>query len=874
MKQLLLLIILAAFLPISLVSQSADIEKFIHLNRENEEEYRRERELWIEEMHKTPPDLNWKVIENANHLAKIEKHQAMVNKYLSEGKHSKDMMLETIIGESGLRGEWIEKGSNNQAGRMHTADIDFDNHLIYAGSSGGNIWRGSLTGTDWTCLNNGLQIKGIIYVKVLKVGNKKRIVIASSSPSNVWYTDDEGLHWTSAKGLDKPHNWGSIRRGVWVNSRNELYILTTEWDYTLKKGITAIYRSTDYGENFKPVMKYDLSDAYCDIWAPEYDYAGVFLVHKDTLSKIEDGTITKLGEIKAGQKYSDVSRTFLRGSIINTNVSLSMLLVSKSKTESRVYRSHNLKNWYYIGAAPTRTFMGNSFNVSYRDTNLLFVGGMELWRSDDNGANWKHVNGWGQYYGDPKNKLHADIPGVVYLKSPQGADLFLVGTDGGLYISKDGMKTVENLSLFGLNVSQYYSGYTYRKSDSVYYLGSQDQGFQRTLNDQKDGASSFVQTISGDYGHLTSSDGGVNLWSVYPGFAMLYENANIPKHKTRTWSFKKVLKNWLWLPPIVADPEDPKSAYLVSGTKISSNNGANRIWHVTFNGSKMVYDSIDYDFRQGANNRKPASLAISPLATDFMYVLSNDGRFFMTSDRGKNWEMNEVFKGPGGHYFYGNSVVASADKFGRVYCAGNGYKTSGAYMSDDHGKTWTPIDSGLPKTLIYKIAVTPDDKFIFAASNAGPYVYIMDEGRWYDMSAPETPDQTFWSVEYVPHRKLVRFVTYGRGAWDFQIDKFTSDVKTKPQAALSSTISLYPNPMSISGTLRLSLNKPVNGKLLLYNLDGRMVKEIYSGSIAEGISEFKVDAYVEGNTKLTPGVYILFLLADGITNYTKVIIGE
>jgi photosystem II stability/assembly factor-like uncharacterized protein len=855
-------------------SQISEIEQFIHLNRENEEEYRRERELWIEEMHKTPPDLNWQVIENANHLAKIDGHNTMVNKYLSEGKKTKDMMLETIIGESGLRGEWYEKGSKNQAGRMHTADIDFDNHLIYAGSSGGNIWRGSLTGTDWTCLNNGLQLKGIIYVKVLKVGHKERILIASSSPSGVWFTDDEGIHWTSAKGLEKPHNWGSIRRGVWVNSRNELYILTTEWNYSLKKSITAIYRSTDYGENFKPVMKYNLSAGFCDMWAPEYDYAGVFFVHKDTLSQIEDGKITKLGNINAGQKYSNVSRTFLRGSIINTNISLSMLLVLKNKTASSVYRTHNLKQWYYLGDAPSRTFMGNSFNVSYTDTTLLFVGGMELWRSENNGADWKHVNGWGQYYGDPKNKLHADIPGIIYLHSPQGADLFLIGTDGGLYISKDGLQTVENLSLQGLNVSQYYSNYTYRKSDSIYYLGSQDQGFQRTLNDQEGEPASFVQTISGDYAHLTSSDGGVNLWSVYPAFAMLYENANIPKHKTRTWNFKKELKNWFWLPPIVADPEDPKSAYLVSGTKISSNNGANRIWHITFNGQKMVYDSIDYDFRQGAKNRKPASLAISPLATDFMYVMSNDGKFFMTSDRGKTWEMNDVFKGPGSHYFYGNSVAASASKFGRVYCAGNGYNSPGAYMSDDHGKTWTPIDSGLPKTLIYKIVVTPDDKFIFVASDAGPYVYIMDEGRWYDMSAPETPDQTFWSVEYVSHRQLVRFVTYGRGAWDFKITDFTSNVKLHNEPAVSSQISVYPNPISESGRINLQLNKSVSGSLLLYDLQGKIVKRIYSGEIGEGMSEFIISRYVDGNVKLPAGNYILVLVADGLSNYTKVLLSD
>ncbi len=862
------------FIPFLLLAQKSEIEKYIHLNREADENYKHQRKLWIEEMHKTPPDINWRVIENANYLARVERYKAMVDEYILRGKHGKDMMLDVIIGETGLRGKWYEKGSNNQAGRMHTADIDFENKLVYAASSGGNVWRGTLTGTDWTCLNNGLQMNGIVYIKVLKFAGKKRILVVRNSPAGVWFTDDEGLHWEKAEGLDKPRNWGSMKRGAWVISRNELYILTTEWDYTLKKAVVAIYRSTDYGENFTPVMKYNLSSAFCDIWAPEYDYAGVFLVHRDTLSKIEDGVISKSSIIDAGQNYSDVRRTFLRGSIVKNSVVLSMLLVSKSKAESKVYRTHNLKNWYYLGSAPTRTFMDNSFNVSYTDTTLLFVGGVELWRSENNAADWQQVNKWGHYYGDPANKLHADIPGVNYFRSPNNTELYLINTDGGLYYSNDNIKSVHNISLKGLNVSQYYGNYTHRKKEGVYFLGSQDQGFQRTFNDVEGAVADFTQTISGDYGHLNSSDGGTHLWSVYPGFVMLYENAGEPNHKTHTWSFNKIMKNWLWLPPIVADLNDGKVAYLVSGALKTGDNNANRIWKVTFNDKKLEYDSLPYDFRQGSGGRRPASLAISPLAGEFFYVMSNDGKFFLSTDGGQTWEMNEVFKGPSAHYFYGNSVVASASKFGRVYVAGNGYSAPGAYISEDHGKSWTPLDSGLPKTLIYKIAVTPDDEFIFAATAAGPYVYIAAESRWYDMSAPETPDQTYWSVEYVPEKKLARFVTYGRGAWDFKITDFTSDVVTQNSPAMRSRISVYPNPVRDNATVRLELNKSVNGTLLLYDLKGKIVKEIYSGVLNEGITELDFDSYADEKIKLPEGNYLLVLVADGLSDYAKVVINK
>ena len=33
------------------------------------------------------------------------------------------------------------------------------------------------------------------------------------------------------------------------------------------------------------------------------------------------------------------------------------------------------------------------------------------------------------------------------------------------------------------------------------------------------------------------------------------------------------------------------------------------------------------------------------------------------------------------------------------------------------------------------------------------------------------PDQTYWSLEYVPEIHTARFGTYGRGIWDFIIDE-------------------------------------------------------------------------------------------------------
>ncbi|MBT5077997.1 MAG: hypothetical protein HOM61_03720, partial [Candidatus Marinimicrobia bacterium] len=51
-----------------------------------------------------------------------------------------------------------------------------------------------------------------------------------------------------------------------------------------------------------------------------------------------------------------------------------------------------------------------------------------------------------------------------------------------------------------------------------------------------------------------------------------------------------------------------------------------------------------------------------------------------------------------------------------------------------------------------------------------PYVYDVYEEEWFDLAGLAAPDQTYWTVDYVPTLQTARFGTYGRGIWDFVLD--------------------------------------------------------------------------------------------------------
>ncbi len=88
--------------------------------------------------------------------------------------------------------------------------------MIYSGSAGGNIWRGTLDGRNWVSLNDGLQFDNIRSVKVLRLGNTKRIFAVADK--YVYYSDNEGVDWIKSKGLENVENWGAFKRAIYTNS--------------------------------------------------------------------------------------------------------------------------------------------------------------------------------------------------------------------------------------------------------------------------------------------------------------------------------------------------------------------------------------------------------------------------------------------------------------------------------------------------------------------------------------------------------------------------------------------------------------------------------------------------------------------------------
>ncbi|MEZ4887262.1 MAG: GEVED domain-containing protein [Chitinophagales bacterium] len=989
-------------------SDSATMPKPTEIVQKDKDDksFKKRRKQWEEDRNKTAEGDNWREIDAQYRQKKHARIEAQRQRLWQQGLLKTNGFEEVANGH--LTGEWRERGSKNQAGRLHTCDIDFDNNLIYAASSGGILWRGNMDGTDWTSLNdyrsfyihsvrvvytdgnmgcsptwelyqlcaaNGgtynpetKQCEGCVafetaeeaqgpcgegqvmdcagncipvdqfnnwigdgycddgtygavftcdqfdndgedcgtpssgcsaawlkYQLCLAAGGEynigggtcsvpiaacgafsnsqqaqgacpngqimdcdgncfdseffgaisngecqdgnqtpnfkcvqyqndgedcglvKRIIVAGNG---VLYTDNEGATWNTSAGL-----MGTVDRMVTANDANEtIYVLTTSG------GLKHLYRSTNQGANFHFLYTFPTNNG--DIWASRYGSGDLYAVNGEETYRLIAGTDTPV--VVGSVNPSSTGYTLLVGGESEDGVFL------YSYIDGKIYASKNGgSTWSFKSDAPENPFGRNSLGCSTSNPNRVYIGGVNAFRSYNSGAFWSQVNVWSEYYGDPQGKLHADIDGIDTFKDTDGSDFVMVSTDGGLYRSDNDLLTVDNRTLSGIGVGQYYSVYTCKFDPKVIYIGSQDQGFQRTrLDFTGEGLVDFEQTISGDYGNITSLDEGASFWTVYPGFAMYYPDA-INSNSNRSWDFANDGDGFQWMSPLMADPNGADKVF-IGGSGASS---GQHLWHLNTNGgTAMIPTELPFDF---SSSGSITALEYDSEMSEIRYVMTNNGDLFRTNNSGNSWMM--VWDGP--NSMRGNDIIPSKLNAGTVYIAGSGYSNAGVMVSTDYGDTFEPMIEGLPSTNVNQLALTPDEDLLFAATNVGAFVYVFADAQWYDIGGISAPDQDYRTVDFVPATGTVRFATYGRGIWDFALACYAAPTQL-------STLSVSTHAATLQWKNTIGANayqvdyRPLGGNewTTLFTADNTLTLENLEGGTEY---EFTVKATCGSNNTMT-----------------------
>jgi uncharacterized protein (TIGR03437 family) len=232
----------------------------------------------------------------------------------------------------------------------------------------------------------------------------------------------------------------------------------------------------------------------------------------------------------------------------------------------------------------------NVIAVDPQSENIVWVGGIDLFRSDDGGANWGMASFW-QEGKTSARYVHADHHAIIFHPQFNGSAnrTMFVGTDGGIFrtdnaraqtvtgsrapCSADSSRISWQPLNNGYGATQFYHGLPV-PDGRTYFGGAQDNGV--VFGSDEFGPNGWRELLSGDGGYV----------AVDP------TNPSILYAENNGLSLKKSIdggKTWVpattgisnigfgFIVPLVMDPNDPNRLWVGGGSLYRTKNGA-ELW--------------------------------------------------------------------------------------------------------------------------------------------------------------------------------------------------------------------------------------------------------------------------------------------------------
>jgi hypothetical protein len=432
----------------------------------------------------------------------------------------------------------------------------------------------------------------------------------------------------------------------------------------------------------------------------------------------------------------------------------------------------------------------NVIAVDPVDSNKVWTGGIDLWRSDDGGVNWGTASFWWFDKGVDPEYSHADQHAIVFHPNYNGSSnkVLFVASDGGIARLDDALAPV-NTALAAIcgspvangpawvdrnnnyTTTQFYDGAVY-PDGNTFFGGLQDNGTLRGT------------TASTNWTVLAGGDGGYAAVDIKadtnPSNDVLFlENtANSLKKSTNggaTFADANVGITGIgfqFITPFVMN-QTTKSQLWIGGFDI---------W-------RTVDQAVSWSRATGANGTcglgSISAFATHPLDGNRVIVGMSDGcthynTAALSAPNTGNW--------PGGAALVSGNISWMAwdpNNVNVAYLTVSGFITNTVFKSTDAGATWSPLmGSGLtalPQVPATTVVVNPaDSQQIFVGTDIGVFTTIDGGTNWYrENTGFANVSVESLKINETPPYKLFAF-THGRGAW------MTPIATTVPPATVTS----------------------------------------------------------------------------------------
>jgi photosystem II stability/assembly factor-like uncharacterized protein len=546
-----------------------------------------------------------------------------------------------------------------------------------------------------------------------------------------------------------------------------------------------------------------------------------------------------------------------------------------------IYRSTDGgQSWTRVNNRNPRPFYFSRPEQDPVDPNRIYLLEVNLGLSTDGGKTFTTM----------PNRVHSDYHAAWI--NPNDPYQMLVGTDGGIYETRDQGKTWEMHNKMA--IGQFYAvAFDMRKPYWV-YGGLQDNGSWGHPTQSIRGGVAFYDTVSlsgGDGFHVQADpEDWTTVYSESQGGAI--QRIDLKNGGGRSIRPRGEGLRFNWSTPFILSPHNSKTIYVGSNKLFRSNNRGD------------TWEAISPDLStMNPNKQRPGKLSTTPEDTGaethctiitisesrrtpgLIYVGTDDGLVWVTRDGGQSWtELTPNIKGVPANTWV-SRVLASKNVEGRVYVTFDGHRSNDfkpyIFVSEDFGKTWTSLAGGLPDwDCLY--VVTEGEKnpdLLFLGSEMGLRV-SMDRGQSWTKYRGNFPTVAVHDLKIHPRELDLIIGTHGRSIWTMDVnglegmtkEQLAKDVAlARPQTVYSlgrvgspwfGGDSLLLTPNSQPGTrVFYYLKQPVSGdvKVKISSAD-EVLSDTLNGTNNAGMNAVSWNGRL-GGRNVPPGDYRVTVIA-------------
>ena len=749
------------------------------------------------------------------------------------------------------------------------AGVPGDKTTYYAGASSGGVWKSVDGGNRWDPIFDDQSVAAIGALAVSPVDPK--VVWAGTGEAwairdmdvmgdGVYHSTDAGKTWANVglKGTGRiAHMIASPTdpNDVWVCAAGRM---------TGPQQERGVFHTTDGGKTWTQSLFVDPNTGCSGLTMDPKDPntliaatwqvvmhtwgefsggpgSGIFITHDSgkTWKRVVDHGLptSPLGKIDVAIAPTNPKRVY---ALIQTD------------TQGSVWRSDDGgENWALTSRDRTLTGRAGYYiklAVSPGDENKVLVSSSNFHVSTDGGKTFE-ITHWGgdnhDIWMDPKDPNH-----------------FAITYDGGLDITTVGGKGWHKV---GLPLGQIYHVAVDDQIPYYFYGNMQDNSTMR-------GPSVPFGSTSwglGDHTGWEHGMGGCESGYTVPDpsdtnivWATCYGN-EVTRWDAKTRMARSV-SPWLhtlssapgdakyrchWTSPLAIDPFDPKTVYYGCQV-IFRTQDAGQSWKIispdlsTNDPSRLGGSGgITGDNLGQFYGEVVYAIAPSKKQKGLIWAGTNDGKLWNTLDGGEHW--TDLTKNMTGLPAWGTiaSIEPSTFDAGTAYVAIdfhiNDDRDPYIYRTRDFGKTWTRIDSDLPKgelAYVRNVSEDPNAKgLLFAGTGNALYYSLNDGGHWERLKQGLPPAPITWTVVQQRFHDLA-VSTWGRGFYILSdispLEQMSADAmvgKTEPAVRLFTPRPTYRLPRNqaayVNFALKAAPHEPIRVEIL--DADGTVIRTLH-----------------------------------------------